>query len=49
MILNEIFRIVSGFPRYISCYIAESRLPFALGQCSSVIIVGEAGFETKDN
>ena len=30
MILHEIFRVVSGFPRYISCYIAESRL--LLGQ-----------------
>ena len=30
MILPEIFRLVSGFPRYSSCYIAESRLP--LGQ-----------------
>ena len=25
MILNEIFRVVSRFPRYISCHIAESR------------------------
>ena len=31
MILHEIFRLVSRFPRYISLYIAESRLP--LGQC----------------
>ena len=31
MILHDIFRVVSGFPRYISCYIAESRL--SLGQC----------------
>ena len=30
-ILHEIFRVVSRFPRYISCYIAENRLP--LGQC----------------
>ena len=29
--LHEIFRAVSRFPRYTSCYIAESRLP--LGQC----------------
>ena len=32
-ILHEIFRVVSRFPRHISCYIAESRLP--LGQCKS--------------
>ena len=32
MILNEIFRVVLRFPRYISCYIAESRFP--LGQCN---------------
>ena len=32
LILHEIFRVVSCFPRYISCYIAESRLP--LGQCT---------------
>ena len=31
VILHEIFRLVSRFPRYISCSIAESRLP--LGQC----------------
>ena len=31
MILHEIFRVVSGFPRYISCYIAENGIP--LGQC----------------
>ena len=30
-ILHEIFRLVSRFPNYISCYIAENRLP--LGQC----------------
>ena len=30
MILHDIFRAVSRFPRYISCYITESRLP--LGQ-----------------
>ena len=33
MILHEIFRVVSRFPRYISCYIAENRFP--LGQCKS--------------
>ena len=31
MILQEIFCVVSRFPQYISCYIAENRLP--LGQC----------------
>ena len=30
--VHEIFRVVSRFPRYISCYFAESRLP--LGQCT---------------
>ena len=34
-ILHEIFRVVSRFPRYISCYISENRLP--LGQCESDI------------
>ena len=29
--LHEIFRVVSRFPRYFSCSIAESRFP--LGQC----------------
>ena len=33
MILHDIFRVVSRFPRYISCYIEESRL--LLGQCVS--------------
>ena len=32
--LHEIFRVVSRFPRYISCFIAERRLP--LGQCRNV-------------
>ena len=32
MILHEIFRVVSRFPRFISCYIAENR--FLLGQCA---------------
>ena len=32
---NEIFRVISGFPRYISCYIAENR--FHLGQCRSYL------------
>ena len=32
LILQDIFRVVSRFPRYISCYIAENRLP--LGQCT---------------
>ena len=31
MILHELFRVVSRFPRYISCYIAENGFP--LGQC----------------
>ena len=35
MILHEIFRVVSRFPRYISCYIAENRFP--LGQCKKRI------------
>ena len=30
--VHVIFRVVSRFPRYISCYIAENRL--LLGQCS---------------
>ena len=34
MILHEIFRVVSRFPSYISCYIAESRFPF--GQCIQI-------------
>ena len=32
-ILHEIFRKVSRFPHYISCYISENRLP--LGQCTA--------------
>ena len=32
LLYNEIFRVISGFPRYISCYIAENR--FHLGQCA---------------
>ena len=36
MILQEIFRVVTRFPRYISCYIAEKRLP--LGQWRRVEI-----------
>ena len=31
MILHELFRVLSRYPHYISCYIAESRLP--LEQC----------------
>ena len=31
-IQHEIFRLESRFPRYISCYISENRLP--LGQCT---------------
>ena len=34
-IRHEIFRVVSRFPRNISCYISESRLP--LGQCVSTV------------
>ena len=30
--IHEIFRETSRFPRYISCYISETRLPF--GQCT---------------
>ena len=33
MILHEIFRVVSRFPRYISCFIAEIR--FSLGEYST--------------
>ena len=32
LILHEIFRVISRFPRYISCYIAESQ--FSLGRCT---------------
>ena len=37
-ILHEIFRevLVSRFPRYISCYISENRLP--LGQCTVHVV-----------
>ena len=31
MVLHEIFRVASRFPRYISCYITENR--FSLGLC----------------
>ena len=37
MILHELFHVVSRFPIYISCYIAESRLP--LGQCTFTVSV----------
>ena len=37
IILHEIFHVVSRFPRYISCYIAESWLP--LGQCIAVAVL----------
>ena len=30
MIPQELFRVVLRFPRYISSYIAENRLPFRL-------------------
>ena len=32
--VHEIFRVIYRFPPYISCYIAENRLP--LVQCTSV-------------
>ena len=35
MILHELFHVVSRFPRYISCYITESRLP--VGQCTFTV------------
>ena len=34
--VHEHLRVVSRFPRYMSCYIAENRIP--LGQCSSITI-----------
>ena len=34
MILHELFRVVSRFPRYISRYITENRFP--LGQCACI-------------
>ena len=37
MILHEIFRAVSGFSLYISCYIAEYR--FSFGQCTLYNII----------
>ena len=37
MILHELFRVVSCFPHYISCYIAENGFP--LGQCTLYSIV----------
>ena len=37
MVLNEIFRVVSRFHCYISCYIAENR--FFLGQCIPITTV----------
>ena len=30
-ILHEIFLVVSRFPRYISCFISENRLPVGMG------------------
>ena len=35
-IVHEIFRVVSRFPRYISYYIPENRLP--LGQCTPRLV-----------
>ena len=40
-ILQEIFRIVWRFPRYISCYIAEYRLP--LGECTVQLSIDDGG------
>ena len=34
--LHELFHVVSRFPRYILCYIAESRL--SLGQCRAPVV-----------
>ena len=34
--IHELFRVVLRFPRYISCYIAESRFP--LGQCTAIVV-----------
>ena len=44
MILNEIFRVVSRFPRYILCYVAENRFP--LGQCSDRFALGGLDWDT---
>ena len=41
-ILHEVFRAVSRFPRYSSCYIAENRL--SLGQCKSSWLDFEQSF-----
>ena len=35
--LNEIFRVVSCFPRVISCDISENRFP--LGQCNEIFLI----------
>ena len=37
VILHEIFRVVSRFPCYISCYFAENQFPF--GQCTLYNII----------
>ena len=54
LILHEIFRVVSRFPRYISCYNVESWLPFVqcttystLSTCTVVLDCTEEKF-TKD-
>ena len=39
-ILHEIFHVLSRFPRYISCFIAESQLH--LGQCSTISVYGSS-------
>ena len=40
-ILHEIFRILSRFAHYISCYFSENRLPLA--QCTAVTITRDFG------
>ena len=47
MILHEIFRVVSRFPRYISCYIAENQLP--LGQCCPGHLIAEHSLRNRFN
>ena len=49
MTLHELFRVVSRFPRYISCYLAENWFP--LGQCrvgwSDIRFFPELGLEAS--
>ena len=42
MIGHDIFRVVSRFPRYISCYIAESRLLLGQGGTTVAMAVGSS-------